>query len=46
MVFHPIIGTLSQIFGVVAVIVVPPTLMALLVLTYGLATRGGSATSG
>ncbi len=41
MTFHPIIGALSQALGIVSVIVIPPTLMALLVVTYGIATRRG-----
>jgi fucose permease len=39
MTFHPIIGALSQALGIVTVVVIPPTLMALLLVTYGIATR-------
>lgn len=41
--FHVIIGALSQVLGIVSIIAIPPTLLALLAITYGMATRRHAA---
>ena len=46
MTFHPVIGALAQALGIVAVIVVPPSLLALLAIAYALATPARRAASG